>query len=198
MTWKLNANGEAKKLAERVAATKAKILSGGETSQGRRVWPQWDGAYGGIKWRDASLLDRMSLEQLTALVEEVANLRRQMNAPREVQQERLQNFADDARGHAVYHEGDTDSLSGDVRYVDGKPVVVGGSETKPSADPKMGRSAITAPTAEADKLFRDPTTGRYYTRTALNRLVRTNQNLFRMMMRSGHIDFMNQLLAQAE
>lgn len=199
--WPLNANGNARKQDAAVARLKAEILSGGETVQGKPVWPRYERQYGKVRWHDASLLDSLNYEQLRVIAQEVSNLRRHMSEDRESQRERLQKSADAARGHQVFHEGDTTELDGEVRYKQNSPnnafeFVGEHQQARPTANPTMDRS-VPVPAEESVRvLFVNPKTGDYYTKKQLLKLYESNKPLWKKMM-SVDVNFMNYLLNTA-
>lgn len=199
--WTLNANGQAQQTDAVVARLKAEILSGGETVQGKPVWPRYERNYGKVKWHDASELDSLNYEQLRVIAQEVSNLRRHMSEDRESQRERLQKSADAARGHQVFHEGDTTELDGEVRYKQNSPnnafeFVGEHQQARPTANPTMDRS-VPVPAEESVRvLFVNPKTGDYYTKKQLLKLYESNKPLWKKMM-SVDVNFMNYLLNTA-
>ena len=152
---------------------------------------------------DSASLKGLSLDKLRELDKAANDLRRRQKLSPDDQRDDLREQADKARGHAIYREGDRTELDGAVRFserpgarlefVEGS----GNSQAKPTADPKMDRS-VPVPANLADSviaLFTDPSTKKFYTKTALHKLCRTNTSLFRKMM-STHVTFMNELLKQ--
>lgn len=197
--WALNQNGVNASYDAVAAKAKAAILRGGK-------FPVWSASHGQIRWHDASELDALGPDELTATITAARDLYQRMGESRDQQRERLQDLADTAAGVRKFREGDVDSLSGQVQFKQSSPnnayefVGDGHSQSKPNGNPKMDRS-VPVPAnlpPHITQLFTDPLTGKFFTKTALHKLARTNTKLFRRMMNSRFIEFMNSLLAQPE
>lgn len=184
---------EAKELGNAIQVVKTRILGG------KDKWPQWDPQHGQVMWRDASLLDSMSAEELNRTDDEVATLRRQTKMTSGELREELRSKAKAAGIPTPFRPGDKTSLDVETRYKDGGKVPgsvleIVGDAPRPSADPRMDRSV---PTVSADRsIFVSPHTNEYYTKKEICHIANHNPELFRRLSKTD-ARFLNQLLAQA-